>query len=103
MKPDIVFFGESLREDFTKAEMVIKNTVDDDAGCDLMIIIGTAMAVAPFKSIVRWVDESVPKVLINMTKIQAYDFDSVVYFPNRLFLEGKCDDVIEKLVVDCGW
>jgi len=44
--------------------------------CDLLIVIGTALAVQPFASIVDIIDDKVPKVLINMTTTHGYDFDN---------------------------
>jgi NAD-dependent SIR2 family protein deacetylase len=34
--------------------------------CDLLIVIGTALAVSPFNQFVTTISEDVPKVLINM-------------------------------------
>ena len=66
VKPDITFFGESLPESFFEAwdkmtdvpidndENKEENENNDterkypDGGCDLMIVIGTALAVGPF-------------------------------------------------------
>ena len=60
VKPKIVFFGENLPEEFFKAmNQVQKN-------CDLLIVMGTALAVGPFNQIVDLVGKDVPKVLINM-------------------------------------
>ena len=38
-----------------------------------------------------------------MTKTERYDFDNRDYHPERIFLEGKCDDIVAKLCKDCGW
>ena len=64
IKPDITFFGESLPRSFFDAldrvedipKEDTKEAAEDpnserkypDGGCDLMIVIGTALAVAPF-------------------------------------------------------
>ena len=61
VKPDITFFGEGLPRSFFEAwdkiEDAIKDSDDEesdsdfkykDGGCDLMIVIGTALAVGPF-------------------------------------------------------
>lgn len=95
VKPDIVFFGEQLPRSFHDA-------YDESKKCDLLIVLGTALAVGPFNSVVDQIPSTVPKVLINMhnTKEHGYDF---VDKPNRLFLEGKCDESILKLVKDCKW
>ena len=41
VKPNFVFFGESLPSEFYQKMDYAKN-------CDLMIVIGTALAVSPF-------------------------------------------------------
>ncbi len=49
VKPDIVFFGEGLPDKFHRAWEKIKNDGgSEDGGCDLMIVVGTALAVPPF-------------------------------------------------------
>ncbi len=60
-KPAIVFFGESLPQEFHEA--VKKNLLKET---DLLIVIGTALAVAPFNQIPYRISNLVPKVLINM-------------------------------------
>jgi NAD-dependent SIR2 family protein deacetylase len=71
--------------------------------CDLLIVMGTALAVAPFCSIVDRISDKTPKVLINMTLTENHDFDNREYHPERLFIKGKCDDTIKKISRDCGW
>jgi len=57
-------------------------------------VVGTALAVAPFNTVVDMIPSDVPKVLINMENTAPnYDFDSEKH-PLRLFLEGKCDDIV---------
>ena len=46
VKPEITFFGESLPKKF----MEVYERIDSE--CDLLIVIGTALAVNPFASIV---------------------------------------------------
>ena len=41
----------------------------EDGGCDLMLIIGTALAVFPFCATPVQADKSCPKVLINMENL----------------------------------
>ena len=96
VKPDIVFFGEGLPREFFDAYDLAEHH------CDLLLVMGTALAVGPFNSVVDAIPQTVPKVLINMhnTKEHGYDF---VDKKNRLFIEGKCDESIIKLVKECGW
>lgn len=71
IKPNITFFGEGLPEVFDNAcmDMQINKEVD------LLIVIGTALAVQPFCSVVDLVKVKTPKVLINMQNTESYDFD----------------------------
>ena len=59
VKPNITFFGESLPEKMYRGWDKIRNKamfsihadpppLFEDGGCDLMIVIGTALAVNPF-------------------------------------------------------
>ena len=70
-----------------------------------MIVIGTALAVPPFSRAPGCVGNKVPSVLINMENLEknGYDYDDVMDHPERLYLQGKCDDTIMKIVKDCGW
>ena len=95
-----MFFGEGLPVEFfeaVKSEKLIAT--------DLLIVIGTALAVAPFNSIPKAfsIKKDVPKVLINMQNTDltgGYDFTKG---DDKLFIQGKCDEVIRKLVKDAGW
>ena len=60
---------------------------------------GTALAVSPFNQIVNTVKKSCPKVLINMenTIQHGFEFDKQELYPERLFLKGKCDDIVEEI------
>jgi NAD+-dependent protein deacetylase SIR2 len=100
VKPDITFFGEGLPGKFFAA---LNEIVEDEP--DLLIVIGTALAVSPFNTIVDLIPDNVPKVLINLenTKNSGYDFDEKEKYPNRLFMQGKCDDVIKEIAAECGW
>jgi NAD-dependent histone deacetylase SIR2 len=78
---------------------------DDDFAnqVDLMIVMGTALAVGPFNSVVGKV--KCPAVLINLqnTAESGYEFDDAYEWPSRLWLEGKCDEVIREICEYCGW
>ena len=63
VKPDIVFFGESLPPQFDR--LVNK----DFPRCDLLLVLGTSLKVYPFASLVEHVDDDVPRVLINNEKL----------------------------------
>lgn len=67
VKPDIVFFGESLPvRFFTSIKM-------DFPRCDLLIVMGTSLQVQPFASLVSRVSKGCPRLLINMEKAGQVD------------------------------
>lgn len=53
VKPRIIFFGEVLPDDFFKKMDAVEE-------CDLMIIMGTALAVSPFNMLVGSAPRDVP-------------------------------------------
>ena len=36
------------------------------------------------------------------TRAQGFDFNSKSYL-KRLFIKGKCDEMVTKIVNECGW
>jgi hypothetical protein len=59
------------------------------------MVMGTALAVSPFNTIVSKIDQKVPKVLFNMTNVKdtsAYDFEKAS--ENKILVKGKCDEMI---------
>lgn len=62
-KPDIVFFGESLPHAFFHA---LREDLPD---ADLLIVMGTSLAVQPFASCVDEVSNMTPRVLMNREKV----------------------------------
>lgn len=117
VKPEIVFFGEPLPEKFHWGCDRIRNKkfgsqeenpepLFEDGGCDLMIVIGTALAVYPFSICPSEPTRDTPKVLINLQNTKeasGWDFEDLYNHPERLFLKGKCDDIIQSIVKDVGW
>jgi len=84
VKPDIVFFGESLPKRFFEC------ADKDFKKCDLLIIMGTSLAVYPFAGLINMVKKSCPRLLINLERPPAFSPRSG--FKNDVFLPGKCDD-----------
>ena len=93
VKPNIVFFGESLNPKF---KWGLERTITGP--CDLMLVIGTGLLVKPFNTVINQAKPDCPRVLINLenTVSGGYDFDTITH-PERLFLQGKCDEVLEEL------
>lgn len=100
VKPNIYFKGEPNNKELMRT----MNSVCT-GNVDLVIVIGSSLSVAPFNSILTFVPRNCPKVLINLTNndMQGFDFCDQEMNPERLFLEGKCDDVVQKIIDDCEW
>jgi len=84
MKPDIVFFGERLPEEFFR-------TLEEDLPqADLMIVMGTSLQVAPVSEIVPRLPSNIPVVLVNRELVgQPHHFD--------VELLGDSDEVVRHL------
>ena len=67
VKPDIVFFGESLPSRFFQ----LLN--DDFAKCDLLLVLGTSLQVQPFASLIGKVPNECPRLLINRELVGTID------------------------------
>lgn len=83
LKPDIVFFGESLSKEFHQQ---IESDKDE---CDLLIVIGSSLKVRPVAIIPRIIAANVPQVLINRESLRHLNFD--------VELLGDCDVIINEL------
>jgi len=91
VKPDIVFFGEGLPPEFISA-------VPSMQYADLLIVIGTSLTVHPFASLAGMVQQSCPRVLINLDHVG--DFGSRA---DDVVLLGKCDEIVTELCKELGW
>ena len=63
VKPDIVFFGESLPDRF---HQLMETDFDD---VDLAIVAGTSLQVSPFNQLPMMVPKGIPRYLINKEKV----------------------------------
>ncbi|XP_066925909.1 NAD-dependent protein deacetylase sirtuin-1-like [Clytia hemisphaerica] len=88
IKPDIVFFGESLPESFHR------QIQDDKDKADLLIVIGSSLKVRPVSLIPNLIRPDVPQILINREPLSHMSFDVELY--------GNCDDVIAELCTQLG-
>jgi len=91
MKPDIVFFGEGLSDDFHHA------ITSDKSRCDLLIVIGSSLKVRPVALIPSSLGAEVPQILINREPLPHCVFDCE--------LLGDCDKIINQLcnMLGEGW
>ena len=83
MKPDIVFFGESLSDQFHSAMAADKDE------CDLLLVMGSSLKVRPVALIPSSIDPSVPQILINREPLDHVNFD--------VELLGDCDVIVQEL------
>ena len=94
IKPDIIFFGESLPIEFLSASQQVKS-------CDLLIILGTSLEVFPFASLAGLVKKETPRVLINRELVGGIKMSKGE--SRDLFLEGDCDRTIKYILDACDW
>lgn len=90
VKPDIVFFGEMLPDDFYEKTNIIKNG-------DLVFIMGTGLQVFPFAGLIQHIDDKSPIVYLNN------DRGGSTFFNPFLFIQGDIDQNLKKIIELCGW
>lgn len=88
VKPDMIFFGDSLPTSFEKRWKDDKNSVD------LVLAIGTSLRVYPVSGL-REIFDRVPWVNISKTRIDDIPFD--------IQLIGNCDNVVANLCRQLEW
>jgi len=91
MKPDIVFFGEGLSDEFHSS------IARDKEHVDLLIVIGSSLKVRPVALVPSSVPETVPQILINREPLHHLTFD--------VELLGNCDLIINQIchMLGEGW
>lgn len=87
IKPDIVFFGENMPDRYF--ELSKKDFKD----CDLFIIIGTSLQVCPVNYLPTYVDENVPRILINNEIVNTYEEELLL---TSIVIEEKKENPDEK-------
>lgn len=91
VKPEIVFFGEQLPENFHRNKGLPMEA-------DLCIVMGTSLTVQPFASLPSFCADHVPRVLINLERVG--DLGSRA---DDVLLLGDCDTGVRKLANALGW
>ena len=91
VKPDIVFFGEALPENFHNHRLLPSNA-------DLCIVMGTSLSVQPFASLPSFCSEGVPRVLINLERVGGLGTRA-----DDVLLLGDCDAGVQKIAMALGW
>lgn len=104
VKPDIVFFGESLPPRFV-------NFSRQDCGkADLLIVMGTSLKVYPFAGLINQVPRFCPRLLINRELVGTSYFPFSLGFKvnqpgndRDLAMLGDVQEQVRKLVHLLGW
>ncbi|KAL2150206.1 hypothetical protein VTH82DRAFT_7882 [Thermothelomyces myriococcoides] len=91
VKPDIVFFGESLPKVFFERSRAVQEA-------DLVLVMGTSLQVHPFASLPNMVEQGVPRVLFNLERV-----GSLGTRADDVMVLGDCDDGVRKLAAALGW
>ncbi|XP_006462857.1 hypothetical protein AGABI2DRAFT_224508 [Agaricus bisporus var. bisporus H97] len=91
VKPDIVFFGESLPEDFIESIPLLQQA-------DLLIVMGTSLTVHPFAMLAGLVETKCPRVLINLEEVGDFSHRT-----DDVLLLGRCDEMVRELCQELGW
>lgn len=91
VKPDIVFFGEQLPEEFHRNRSL-------PSCADLCIVMGTSLTVQPFASLPGLCSEGVPRVLVNLERVGGLGSR-----PDDVLLLGDCDAGVRRLAAALGW
>ncbi|KAL9091430.1 MAG: hypothetical protein Q9165_004816 [Trypethelium subeluteriae] len=91
VKPDIVFFGEQLPVKFFQER-------EAPSQADLCLVMGTSLTVQPFASLPSFVEDRVPRVLINLERVGGIGNRS-----DDVLVLGDCDTGVKKIAEACGW
>lgn len=84
MKPDIVFFGEGLPEEFHNV------MASDKDKCDLLIVIGSSLKVRPVALIPSSIPANVPQILINREQLHHLEFDVELLGDSDVIINQLC-------------
>ncbi|KAL2825760.1 DHS-like NAD/FAD-binding domain-containing protein [Aspergillus cavernicola] len=93
VKPDVVFFGESLPAAFGEMESEVVGEAD------LMIVMGTSLKVAPVSGVPRKVGMGVPRILVNNDVVGDFGARG----DDDVCLIGGCDEGVREIVRKLGW
>jgi len=109
VKPGIVFFGENLPDRFHEL------APEDLGGADLLIVLGTSLAVQPFAGLIGVPGLTCPRVLINREPAAQMSAEAWGRGARRngffwgegnfrdVLLRGDCDAGVEALCEAAGW
>lgn len=98
VRPDIVFFGESLPAAFAL------HAGADLPACDLLIVMGTSLQVYPVAGLVKQVGALTPRLCISRERMGVFSQDVAAESAYRdVVFQGDCDDAARRLAELAGW
>jgi len=103
VKPSITFFGEELPRRFFSLRRA------DLQECELLIVMGTSMAVSPFNELVGMAPRGVPRLLMNREPVGLCERLKGGFGFHRpdnyrdVFYRGDCDSGVRQLARRLGW
>jgi NAD-dependent SIR2 family protein deacetylase len=98
MKPSIVLFRSALPQEF------FHNAREDLPNVDLLIVVGTSLAVAPANSLVYRSPRSAMRLVVNREPVgYRLGIDYSEHSKRDYFAQGDIDNVLLELVDELGW
>ena len=97
LKPDVVFFGESLPQGFGERSEA------DLGACDLLLVLGTSLAVMPFARLPQRVGPCVPRALFNNEVVGDFRPPSDASNYRDVVVQGACDAGVRRFCEALGW
>ncbi|BGP09149.1 NAD-dependent histone deacetylase sirtuin-1 [Rhodotorula toruloides] len=94
IKPDIVFFGEALSDDFDH------RLLEDREEVDLLIVMGTSLRVSPVAQLPSHLPHSIPQILINRDPVPHQNFDVCLLGDGDTIVRWLCEELDKSTVQD---
>ena len=85
IKPDIVFFGEQLPQEFHKSLNLFNK-------CDFLLVMGTSLQVQPFSGLIQKVKQNTPRAFLNLSDVSEFGKR------NDIKVLQKTDDAVFEIV-----
>ncbi|RMZ97874.1 NAD-dependent deacetylase sirtuin- mitochondrial, partial [Brachionus plicatilis] len=97
IKPDVVFFGDKLPDNF------YDHHENDFQTADCIIVMGTSLEVEPFANIIRGSHFNAPRLLMNRESVGPFKRAKKLDKRKDLQMLGDLLDIIDQFVEKLGW
>ncbi|BGP33143.1 NAD-dependent histone deacetylase sir2 [Rhodotorula toruloides] len=94
IKPDIVFFGEALSDEFDH------RLLEDREEVDLLIVMGTSLRVSPVAQLPSHLPHSIPQILINRDPVPHQNFDICLLGDGDTIVRWLCEELDKSTLQD---